>query len=145
MQPRLTRENIKGCIAKKGGFNPTNGQQDEIYLMFFEILKEEYEKEYYFNIIGLEKDELKALKPKQVITKRYIKQFFKKNFDINDMGKYKEEKEIIDFYFPCTMYENEETGARYFVFKFCQKYLEDRNLLQRLPSITVSMGGEKNA
>jgi len=132
-----TRQTIKRSIIKNRGTEDT-------YMMFFQILQDDDDQTYFFNLIGLYPEEIKSLKPIKHITNRRMRQFFQSNYDINDMGKYREEREIINCYFPATLYEDPDK-VKYFVFSFCQNYLENKGLLKKLPEIKVVLDNKQNS
>jgi hypothetical protein len=125
-----TRQSLKSLIIKQPG-------SEDTYMMFFQILRDDDDETYFFNMVGLFPEEIKALKPIKYITTRRMNKFFRTNYEINDMGKYREEREIINYYFPTPMYEDPETKAKYFVLSYCQKYLENKGLLRKIPDISV--------
>ena len=125
-----TRQSLKSLIIKQPG-------SEDTYMMFFQILRDDDDETYFFNMVGLFPKEIKALKPIKYITTRRMNKFFRTNYEINDMGKYREEREIINYYFPTPMYEDPETKAKYFVLSYCQKYLENKGLLRKIPDISV--------
>jgi len=117
---------------------------EDTYMMFFQILQDDDDQTYFFNLVGFYAEEIKALKPIKQITNRRMKQFFQANYDINDMGKYREEREIINCYFPAMLYEDPDK-VKYFVFSNCQKYLENKGLLKKLPEIKVILDNKQNS
>lgn len=125
-----TRQSLKRDIIKQRG-------SEDTYMMFFQILRDDDDQTYFFNMVGLFPKEIKALKPIKYITIRRMNKFFQTNYQINDMGKYREQREIINCYFPTPMYEDPETKAKYFVLSYCQKYLENKGLLRKIPEINV--------
>lgn len=126
----LTRQLIKNCITTVGKITT--------YFMFFEIIQDEYDEECYFNAVSLTEDEIKELEPIRVISKRAVRLFFKTQYKINDMGKYKNEKDIINFYFPTIMYQNKYTKQYFYVFSSCQNFLENKKLIKGMPSIKIN-------
>lgn len=123
----LTRQQIKSCITKVG--------KSTTYTMFFEIIKDD--SECFFNIVSLTDDEIKELVPVKIISKRKVKRFFNDVYQINDMGKYRDEKEIVDFYFPTIMYEHKLLKQNFFVFAECYDFLINKRLLKPIPTIKV--------
>ena len=124
----LTRQQIKSCITKIG--------KETSYTMFFEIIKDD--NECFFNIISLTKDEIKDLVPVKIISKRKVKKFFKDVYQINDMGKYRDEKEIIDFYFPTIMNELKSLKQYFFIFAECYDFLQSKKIIKPIPTIKVN-------
>jgi len=127
----LTRQQIKSCITKVGRVTT--------YTMFFEIIKDEEENECFFNIVSLTEEEIKELVPVKIISKRKVKRFFSDIYQINDMGKYRDEKEIIDFYFPTIMYEHFSIKQKFFIFAECYDFLVNKKLLKPIPTIKVNI------
>ena len=125
----LTRQLIKNCITTVGKITT--------YFMFFEIIQDG-RLLYYFNAVSLTEDEIKELEPIRVISKRAVRLFFKTQYKINDMGKYKNEKDIINFYFPTIMYQNKYTKQYFYVFSSCQNFLENKKLIKGMPSIKIN-------
>jgi len=127
----LTRKLLKNCITKVG--------KTTTYFMFFEIIQDEYDERCYFNAVSLTENEIKELEPVKIITRRTVRKFFKTQYKIVDMGKYKDEKDIINFYFPTIMYQNKVTKEIFYVFSGFQEYLENKKFLKGIPSIKINL------
>jgi hypothetical protein len=124
----LTRQQIKSCIIKV--------HKSPTYAMFFDIIQDD--NEYYFNIMHFSAEEIKELVPVKILTRRKAKNLFKDKYYINDMGDYKDEKTIINNYFPAIMYEHKCLKQNCFVFADCYEFLVNKNLLKPIPVIKVN-------